>query len=232
MIEESYTKISKILNNKIKKTRNPLMDVMSSTDIKNIIQDIADLKSNSKILDIGGGRGAHYNFNKNHTYKILDLNDDGRANVVHGDITDVELNTDTKYDLVITKDTFEHILNPWDAVDNILNLLNEGGFFVCIVPFNWRFHSSPYDAYRFSHQGQKYLWEHKGRMKEVSSGYIYWHKALRGSWQNECDSWPFGNSYHHDCVSSFYVGQKNKNHKFNIKEIKADYSLRHEKKPQ
>ena len=192
-----------------------------------------DLNPHGNVLDIGGARGKSFQRKDKNPYYILDLNNEkNRDNVVVGDITDPNLNLKEKYDVIITKDTFEHILNPWDAVNNVLELLNEDGFFICIVPFNWRFHPSPYDGYRFSHQGQKYLWEHKGKMKEISSGYIRYYSSVAGFWKNRCDHYPFASDGRHkECVCSFYIGQKNSKHSFDVKEIKGDFSLKHEKEP-
>jgi len=202
--------------------------MVSPQQYYNVIKKaVSDLPKGKNVLDIGGGRGKTFKGGVA-TYYVLDLSSHNDKTFIKGDITSKELKVDKKFDIIISKDTFEHILNPWDATDNILNLLNEGGLFFCSAPFNWRFHPSPYDAYRYSHQGLKYLFERNGKLEEVSGGYIQHQKTLKGFWGNKLDHWPIGNVYK-DCMASFYIGRKNSQKKFDIKEIKGDFSIDHKK---
>jgi len=106
-----------------------------------------------KLLDIGGGKGWGSSLYKsvNIDYYALDLKCAERSSehvtCIQGDITDKALQLNTSFDIIFTKDTFEHILNPWDATSNILNLLNNNGLFIFLAPFSWRYHPSPYDTF-------------------------------------------------------------------------------------
>jgi len=211
---------------KINKSNNPMMDFVSVQEYNNAIKNqINKLNNNQNVLDIGGGRGKTFKTGVANYY-VLDLSSHNDKMTIVGDITSKNLKIDKKFDLIISKDTFEHILNPWDATDNILDLLNEGGLFFCSVPFNWRFHPSPYDAYRYSHQGLKYLFERNGKLEELYSGYIHYYNNVRGFWGNRYDYWPI-NNIHKDCICSFYVGKKNNLKQFDINEIKGDFSHDH-----
>mgnify|MGYP003133788509 CR=1 FL=1 len=210
------------------KSVNPLMDFVTPSDYKNFIfKAIRSLTSEKNVLDIGGGRGKNFKTGEANYY-VLDLSKHNDNNFIQGDITSPDLKIDKKFDIIVTKDTFEHILNPWDATQNILNLLIEGGLFICSVPFNWRFHPSPYDAYRYSHQGLKYLFERKGGLRQVDSGYIHYSDSSRGSWKNKLDYWPKNNIYK-DCVSSYYIGKRDNSKIFDISEIYGDFSIKHDK---
>lgn len=211
---------------KIKNTINPMMKLVDVNEYYNTIKKkINELSKEQNVLDIGGGRGKTFKTGVANYY-VLDLSSHNDEAFITGDITSKELKIDKKFDLIVSKDTFEHILNPWDATDNIINLLNENGLFFCSAPFNWRFHPSPYDAYRYSHQGLKYLFERNGGLQEVASGYIHYFHSVKGFWGNKLDHWPIGN-VHKDCICSFYVGKKNGKKQFDINEIEGDFSHDH-----
>lgn len=219
--------ISSLFNTHLKNTYNPEMKSITADNLYSIIDKMFKSVDEPNILDIGGGRG--HNFKKDiKDYYVLDLNSNNEDDkFILGDITDDNLDIDKEFDFIISKDVFEHILNPWDATKNIIKLLKNNGYFICIVPFSWRFHPSPYDAYRYSHQGLKFLFEHKDQIEEVASGYVYYYKNVKGFWPNKLDTWPFGNKYFSDNVCSFYIGKKNPSKKFNIDEFTKDSSLTH-----
>jgi len=219
------------LNKELKKTINPLMDSVGVNEFNSFINFVLSNHSGSNVLDVGGGRGKTFD-NKKVNYYVLDINSHNDKSFIEGDITDPDLEIGKKFDVIITKDTFEHILNPWDATENVTKHLNENGIFICIAPFSWRFHPSPYDAYRYSHQGLKYLFEHKGKLQEVGSGYIHYHSNVRGFWKNRCDWWPHASNNYQNCVCSFYVGQKKEDYVFDRSKIKGDFSIKHEEMPE
>ena len=210
------------------KSINPLMEFVTAEGYrKYLLSSIKSLKSGQNVLDIGGGRGESFKAGKANYY-TLDIAKHNNKRFIQGDITSSDLKIDIKFDVIVTKDTFEHILNPWDATQNILNLLVEGGLFFCSAPFNWRFHPSPYDTYRYTHQGLKYLFERNGSLQEVSSGYIHQYDQTKGRWKNRLDHWPASNNTHRDCISSYYVGRKDSSKVFDISEIYGDFSLEHD----
>jgi len=53
-------------------------------------------------------------------------------------------------DLVLAVYSLEHVLNFWDAFDEVTRVLKSGGEFFCIVPFINREHEVPYDYHRFT----------------------------------------------------------------------------------
>ena len=135
-------------------TQNPHLKVLQGDYAKEIVQVIADNAIKQKlervqILDVGGGKGWGEVLYRQSwiDYYALDINSDKNRDknitYVKGDITDLKLTNELNqtYDVIFTKDTFEHILNPWDATQNILNLLNENGLFIFLAPFKWRYHS-------------------------------------------------------------------------------------------
>ena len=141
---------------KLKNTQNPHLKIIEDTDIdmlNTILNEILKHKKKVSILNIGGGYTKKAEqFLKNHTktiYYTLDLqNTENQKHVIVGDITDKKLELGQTFDFIYTADTFEHILNPWDATKNIKKILNSNGYILCKAPFSWRYHACPFDTSR------------------------------------------------------------------------------------
>lgn len=225
-----------------KPTKNPHLKVLQGNYPNEIVQVIADNAAKQKlervqILDVGGGKGwGKILYSQSWIdYYALDINSDKNRDknitYVKGDITDLKLTSklDQTYDVIFTKDTFEHILNPWDATQNILNLLNENGLFIFLAPFKWRYHSSPYDTYRYTHTGAQYMFERLGGMKKKYAGYIKFDQVrTAGFWPNKKD-WTFDHTPFTSPIETIYVGQKQKNYKFDITNLDSDFDWTHGK---
>ena len=219
-----------ILKKYVKRSSNPHLNIILHKDYENFIIDIIKYKNPKNILDVGGGKGWSKIINEfpNINYSVLDFKnstENPKINFIEGDITSKSLSITDKYDIIFTKDTFEHILNPWDATDNILNLLNEDGIFIFLAPFSWRYHASPFDTYRYSHVGAQYMFEHKNKMKKIFSGYIPF-PPINGFWPNKkdftIDSKPFLNN-----LETIYVGQKDSSYIFTQSVLDSDFSWNH-----
>lgn len=179
-----------------------------------------------KCLNIGGGyKKPNEKFLMNHSkieYFTLDIqNNENQKNLIVGDITDKNLNINNKFDIIYSSDTFEHILNPWDATENIKNLLNNDGILFIKIPFSWRYHACPYDTYRYSHTGIRYLMEHKSEIKHLFSGYKKMPNT--NGWYKDktdvtIDGKPFTQS-----IETYYIGMKDKDYKFSIDEFDKGY---------
>lgn len=60
---------------------------------------------------------------------------------------------DSRYDLIIAEQVFEHLLDPYQAIKNIRLMLNEGGHVLLTTPFLLRVHAHPLDCYRWTATG-------------------------------------------------------------------------------
>jgi SAM-dependent methyltransferase len=185
------------------------------------------------VLDIGGGKGYGldlFGSRSDVDYHALDLachRPEGRVTFHRGDITDPSLSLPLKFDCVFTKDTYEHILNPWDSTTNILSLLKDGGRLIFIAPFSWRYHASPYDSYRYTHTGARYLFERLGGMACIETAYIAFDKIrTAGFWKNKkdftIDSKPFEKP-----IGVAYVAERRYGHAFQRSELDADHCPHH-----
>jgi SAM-dependent methyltransferase len=219
-----------LLNKYVKKSSNPHLNILLHNQYEMFLLELIKIKNPTNILDVGGGKGWSKIIQEfpNISYDVLDFKNstnNPKINFIQGDITSKSLDIMNKYDIIFTKDTFEHILNPWDTTDNILNLLNEDGIFIFLAPFSWRYHASPFDTYRYSHTGAQYIFEHKNKLKKVFSGYIPF-PSINGFWPNKkdftIDSKPFQNN-----LETIYIGQKDSTYIFDTSSLDSDFSWNH-----
>ena len=224
------------MNNFIKATNNPHLKVLNINFEQLAFHYIEQVKKQLNInivdlLDIGGGRGwGKCLFNrKDVNYHALDLNqqtNSGNITFVQGDITDSGLNLNKKFHIIFTKDTFEHILNPWDATDNIINHLHENGYFIFLAPFSWRYHSSPFDTYRYTHTGATYMFCRNNKLKPITACYKQCGNT-KGFWKNKKD-WTIDNQPFPKSIEVIFVGQKEEKFVFNSKTmLDIDLSPKH-----
>jgi SAM-dependent methyltransferase len=207
-----------------RKTINPhLLTIPRSEMSKRIAHHIEIVKKNLgkeklRLLDIGGGKGWGYNElgkRSDIEYHVLDLATRHNTSDItfhQGDVCDPNLSLGTKFDIVFTKDTYEHVLNPWDSTSNILNLIIENGRFIFLAPFSWRYHASPFDTYRYSHTGARYLFERLGGLKHQESLYIVFPPS-NGFWKNKKDATLDGQPFK-SCIETFYVSERDSNYVF------------------
>lgn len=218
----------KVLNIKYENTKNKHLKLIKSTHIEILNSLINNLTNKKKIniLNIGGGyMKKAEKFLSEHqlvNYYVLDISNHtkNKKNIIVGSITDPNLNIDIKFDIIYSKDTFEHILNPWDATQNILKLLNNNGYLFCMVPFSWRYHACPYDTYRYTHTGLRYLFERLGGMKYVISGYKYFPDN-KGWYKSKTDI-TLDNDLFKKPIETFYISKRVNDFIFNLKDLDVD----------
>jgi len=157
------------------------------------------LKENNKnklnFIDLGGRDGETYFlkfyknfkvnknfekdkeiFNKHYNYYFNDLKPQESKNFVMGDIcSEYFLKNKEKFinffDVVYSNEVFEHLKKPWIASFNINKLLKVNGICVTICPFSQRYHESPSDFFRYTHQGLKSLFENEMEIEIIACGY-------------------------------------------------------------
>lgn len=170
-----------------------------------------DDKDNLKFLDVGGRDGKlryllgvsenhKFNselykinkkkFNEKYRYFGTDINptSNNSKKMIVGDICqkDYLLNNDNfleYFDLVYSNNVFEHLSNPFIAVQNIEKLLKPGGIVITIAPFSIRYHECPSDYFRFTHKGLEQLFNDAGNFETLVSGYDI--IGRRNNWQGD-----------------------------------------------
>jgi len=120
---------------------------------KQIKNDISNLDlAKMKVLEISAGEYWRENF-KFRSYNFL--------NYPEYDICKT-ININQKFDLIIADNVWEHIKYPNKATKNVFNLLNDGGYFLLIVPFMIRVHEVPIDCTRWTEDGLRFHLEECG----------------------------------------------------------------------
>ncbi len=78
---------------------------------------------------------------------------------------------DASFDLIIAAQVLEHTFKPWDVAKEMQRCTKEGGLLLVEIPFNFPYHSPPYDFFRFTFTGLRSLFD-KCSLKqyEVSEG--------------------------------------------------------------
>jgi SAM-dependent methyltransferase len=61
------------------------------------------------------------------------------------------------FDLIIAEHIFEHVLWPYKAGRNVLQMLQPGGHFLIVTPFLYKVHPNPYDCTRWTETGMRYF---------------------------------------------------------------------------
>lgn len=119
-------------------------------------------------------------------YRGNDLNADSARNVFAGDVCSPTFLEDSGCDpqsaaVVYSNNVFEHLRRPWIAAKNAYDILQPGGVCITVVPFSQRYHQSPGDYFRYTHQGIAALFEDAGPIEEILSGYDI--LGRRNNWQ-------------------------------------------------
>ena len=69
---------------------------------------------------------------------------------------------DSLFDTVLCTEVMEHVAEPTQLLSEIYRVLKPGGNLLLTVPLMWRLHGEPYDYYRFTEHGVRYLSEKVG----------------------------------------------------------------------
>lgn len=115
-----------------------------------------------EILEIGGNGKELGKFINGKRFRILNFPEE--------DICKKTSFPEEKFDLIYSKDTFEHLYNPFSAATEIVRILKVGGFVMIITVWAWRYHrASDFDDYwRFSEQALRMLFSD---LEILESGY-------------------------------------------------------------
>lgn len=79
------------------------------------------------------------------------------------------------FDTVFSTQTIEHVADHQGLVNEAYRLIKPGGFFIVSGPMYWLLHEEPYDFFRFTKHGFKYIFEKAGfEMVEIKSNGGTW----------------------------------------------------------
>lgn len=130
----------------------------------NFSESTAYLKG--KVYDLGCGESPYKNWILRYANEYLGVDWNGSFHNINADII-ADLNqpieiSDNVADTVISISVLEHLREPKNMISEAFRILKNNGYFILQVPWQWRVHEEPYDFYRFTPYGLKYLVESAG----------------------------------------------------------------------
>jgi len=125
------------------------------------------LTKGQRVFDAGAGDG-HWrnNITADVDYISMDLGV-GDANVdyshltITGDLQHIP-ESDASFDAIICIQVLEHVPEPWIVLKEFSRILKKHGCLFLSLPHSVPIHQEPYDFYRYTKYGVKYLFENAG----------------------------------------------------------------------
>lgn len=130
---------------------------------------VEDLKSSiekyakGRLIDIGCGNKPYKDLMKNVTdYVGCDIVQSNLECVdVLCEANNIPLPSES-FDTAFSTQTIEHVADHKGLVRESFRLLKKGGYFIVSGPMYWPLHEEPYDFFRFTKHGFKYILEESG----------------------------------------------------------------------
>ena len=98
-----------------------------------------------------------YSFILKSKIETLDIDPDSSATYICSICDYNPIIEKEKFDLIVCTDVLEHVINPFDAIDEIHRILKPGGILLLSSPLNFRIHGPLPDCWRFTEHGWKQL---------------------------------------------------------------------------
>lgn len=130
------------------------------SDLYNAIQKYA----RGRLIDIGCGNKpyARWTEGKVSEYVGCDVVQSSSNKVdVLCEANNIPLENDS-FDTVLSTQVIEHVEDHQGLVNEAYRLLNSEGYFILSGPMYWNLHEEPYDFFRFTSYGFKYILEKAG----------------------------------------------------------------------
>jgi SAM-dependent methyltransferase len=133
-----------------------------------------------KLLDIGCGNKPYYNYLKDSITEYIGCDivqsSDNQVDIISF-ANDIKL-PNNLFDTVISTQTIEHVEDHQGLINEAFRLLKPGGKFIVSGPLYWPLHEEPYDFFRFTKHGFKYILEKAGfDVLEIKSNGGKWSVA-------------------------------------------------------
>lgn len=114
-----------------------------------------------KVLDVGCGTKPYKKYlSESIEYIGMDMTEDVKPDIL---VKAQEIPfSDEHFDSVLCTEVLEHLPEPEEAIKEIKRVLKKGGYAYFTVPQTWCLHYEPYDYFRFTKYGIKYLLKNNG----------------------------------------------------------------------
>ena len=122
------------------------MDINYYNNIRFDILDLINKNNLQKVLEIGCGNGSTLGYLKKNGYahktfgleSNLECKKHAKANEIDYflvcDVEDSNLKLNETFDVILFLDVLEHLLHPWDVLNNISKRLNKDGLIIISIP--------------------------------------------------------------------------------------------------
>lgn len=151
---------------------------------QSILNSLVDAKQyvKGKLLDIGCGNKPYLPlfFDVLDEYIGLDLPNSGSTNKPKN-LADVYCSVlklpfqSNSFDTVISTQVLEHVAEPKTMLLEAHRVLKGGGYLILTAPMTWGLHEIPYDYYRYTEYGLKYLAEKAGfKIVYIKERFGFW----------------------------------------------------------
>ena len=131
------------------------------------------------IYDLGAGESPYKQFFLDYANQYIAVDWSGSYHETNADIV-ADLNqrlpiASEVADTVVSLSVLEHLCEPQMMLNEAFRILKPGGSIVLQVPWQWWIHEAPYDFFRYTPYGLRYMLERAGYVNIVvqsQSGYF------------------------------------------------------------
>lgn len=145
----------------------------------------AQIPAGARLLDAGSGEGRFRSLFEHTRYTGVDLTVGDEAWNYAGldavsDLVDLPFGQDT-FDAAVCTQVLEHVPQPGRVLGEIARVLKPGGRLYLSAPQSWHQHQKPYDFYRYTSFGLRYLLENSGLQVESVRplGGYFWYLSFQ-----------------------------------------------------
>lgn len=140
---------------------NKLSKIRSRQNLYEFLEkEYKQIKPGQSVLTIGAGGKINkelYKYGEEKYFDILSFDiDEDRGPDVVGDICTYDFK-EKRFDVIIMSEVIQFLQTPQIGIDNVYKILKPGGRLILTSPFVFPLHDRPYDLYRFTKHGLKYL---------------------------------------------------------------------------
>jgi SAM-dependent methyltransferase len=134
----------------------------SRKTIEKLLAESVQNMDNMVILDAGCGDMQYQKYAINNIYLGVDFGKVYKyyphGSFINADLADIPIESNT-VDLIWCIQVLEHIRNPSEVLDELYRVAKEKTKLIITLPFIYQEHEIPYDSYRYTRYGVRYLLE-------------------------------------------------------------------------
>ncbi len=133
-------------------------------------QQVAALKDEAIVLDVGAGRGDFADLFRSKNYLALDVYPYPEVDLVC-DLTRINPFRPASFDVILLMNVVEHIYHTHALFASLVQMLKPGGVLIVAIPFMVKMHQVPIDYVRYTHFALRRLGEEHDLVVEHLEGF-------------------------------------------------------------